>query len=117
MEGNAAAVSASPERILFSSAGCGFFFCSGNLPTLKAGHKGHWRRGFGELLLNRAFGVKAAFPGFAWSGAVWSRHLARKLEAASVSCVLSATFHEEQNFCCLAASAAWTDFSGTKIPT
>lgn len=93
------------------------FFCSGNLPTLKAGHKGHWRRGFGELLLNRAFGVKTAFPGFAWSGAVWSRHLARKLEAASVSCVLSATFHEEQNFCCLAASAAWTDFSGTKIPT
>lgn len=56
--------------------------------------------------------------GFAWSGSgggpdIWPG----KLEAASVSCVLSAAFHEEQNFCCLAASAAWTHFLGTKIPT
>lgn len=65
-------------------AGCGFFFCSGNLPTLKAGHKGHRRRGGLENSFSQGVWGDGSFPRVCleWSGAVptsgqksWRQHL------------------------------------------
>lgn len=107
MEGMWPRFPSAPRKIIFLQQDVGFL-CSGNLPTLgRQDTKVTGKKGFEEVLV-----VSQGLPGVQRRGPdIWPR----KLEAASVSCILSGTFHEAQNFCCLAARAAWTDFSATKI--